>query len=603
MNEPAPFRTLLRSGFATGALVYGSVIGLLHVAHNRLGSVRDAVVLGAWTAVFFGLWMLAAFVVGALPAWLAGRRAIHPDQKSSCDARWWGLLLFHLAFWELFFLHGITYDHYPFGTLHSVWGMLGFLAVCALLILLGALILTELLFRLVRRAGRDTVVALAVVFVLAHALLALHYRGATSPSPAPDAGAAARAAAIHPADTGLRVMMVDLDGADWRVIQPLIEKGELPHFAEIVRRGTTGPLPTIKDSNSAVIWASIFTGKRPEQHQVLDFYRIHLPGMAGNGVYPVHRTFFKEIADLLTHVRLAEFNTVSRGELHALPLWEILDHLGVSIGIVDGFYYSFPALTPTTAGGYCVSYGTNLFYDQLVHEPGAARLGDAKLFVQPEDVFRTIKPFLEQPDFAWQSAALAKLFADRPQPRYVNLYSHEPDSVQHWFWKWYQPELFLNVRADDLARWGDEIPKRYRSFDAFLGTLLEKVDEKTVLLVVSDHGHSPTILHQSYYSQHRHGPPGIFLAVGGPVRAGQKLGPDASIYDVFPTVLHLLGLPVPQDGTGRVLQPILQPDFLLAHPPATIPTYDGLWQSPHAPGVASGLNQEELQKLKSLGYL
>src|SRR5262249_32384855 len=153
-------------------------------------------------------------------------------------------------------------------------------------------------------------------------------------------------------------------------------------------------------------------------------------------------------ADLLTHVGIAEFNTVSRGELHALPLWEILDHFGVSIGVVDGFYYSFPALTPSTAGGYVVSYGTDLFYSQLVHEPGSARLGDAKLFVEPEDVFRTIKPFLEQPDFAWQSQALGKLLAERPQPRYVNLYSHEPDSVQHWFWKWYQPELFLHVRAD-----------------------------------------------------------------------------------------------------------------------------------------------------------
>ncbi len=595
-----PLIRALRSALATGAVVYGSGVSLAHVAHNRLGSVRDALVLWIWCALLYGLWLATATLVGAVPAWWARRRAIDPDRRA-CDPRWWGLVFFHLVFWELFFLHGLTYDHYPFGTLHSVWGMLAFLAACAALVAGGVWLLSRLLYAVIVGTSHGLAVAMLTALGLAHGALALRFN-ATAPAvaaePSPTAGDA-----VHPVDTGLRVMQVDLDGADWRILQPLIDKGELPHFAEIVRRGTSGPLPTIKDSNSAVIWASIFSGKRPEQHQVLDFYRIHLPGMGGSGVFPVHRTFFKEIADLIAPLGLAERTAVSRGELHGLPVWEILDHYGVSVGVVDGFYYSFPALPMTTPGGFFVSYGADLFYGQLVHSPGSARLGDAKLFAQPEEVFREIKPFLEKPDFEWQSAALTQLLVDRPQPRYVNLYTHEPDSVQHWFWKWWQPELFLNVHTDDLARWGDEIPKRYRSFDAFLGTLLAKVDEHTVLLVVSDHGHSPTILHQSYYSQHRHGPPGIFLAVGGPVRAGQKLAPDASIYDVFPTVLYLLGLPVPQDATGKVLMPILSPEFLLAHPPATIPTYDDLWKSPHAPGAKSGLNDEELGKLKALGYI
>lgn len=598
-----PSISSLRAGFATGAIAYGSPIALAHVVHNRLDSVRDALVLWLWCAALYGAWLAAAGLVGAVPAWWARRRAIDPERTRAGDPRWWGLVLFHLAFWELFFLHGLTYDHYPFGTLHSVWGMLAFLAACAAVIALGVWALSRLLYALERAGSRRLVGALIALLALAHVALALRYR-ATAP-PIPPAPAADATAGIHPVDTGLRVMLVDLDGADWRVLQPLIDRGQLPHFAEIVRRGTSGPLPTIKDSNSAVIWASIFSGKRPDQHRVLDFYRIALPGMGGSGVFPVHRTFFKELADLLAPLGLADRTTMSRGELHGLPVWEILDHFGLSVGVVDGFYYSFPALPMATPGGFFVAYGTDAFYDQLVHSPGSARLADAKLFVQPEELFRTVKPFLERPDFFWQTGALAELLKTHPQPRFLNLYTHEPDSVQHWFWKWWQPELFLRVKADDLAKWGDEIPKRYRAFDAFLGTLLEKVDEKTVLMVVSDHGHSPTILHQSYYSQHRHGPPGIFLAVGGPVRAGQKLAVDAgaSIYDVFPTVLYLLGLPVPQDATGRVLQPALAPEFLVAHPPTTIPTYDGLWKSPHAPGVSSGLNREELEKLKALGYI
>ena len=39
------------------------------------------------------------------------------------------------------------------------------------------------------------------------------------------------------------------------------------------------------------------------------------------------------------------------------------------------------------------------------------------------------------------------------------------------------------------------------------------------------------------------------------------------------------------------------------NPRRTIPTYDGLWQSQHAPGAKSGLNREELDKLRALGYI
>ncbi len=591
----------LRSGLVTGALTYGSVISVAHVVHNDLGSPRDGLVLWAWCAALFGVWMAAMVLVGTIPAWWARRRALDPEHARNCDPRWWGLILFHLAFWELFFLHGLTYDHYPFGTLHSVWGMLAFLAACALLIALGVWILSRLVYPFVRGGSRALAVVVLAGFAVAHAA-ALVRGNARAPVPVVAAPPEV-AAAIHPADTGLRVMMVDLDGADWRVIKPLMDKGELPHFAEIIRRGTTGPLPTIKDSNSAVIWASIFSGKRPEQHGVQDFYRIRLAGMGGAGVFPVHRTFFKELVEALSPLGVIERNVMSRGELRAMPLWEILDHYGVSVGVMDGYYYSFPALRMSTPGGFFVSYGSDVFYGQLLHQPGSARLGDIHYFAQPEEVFREVKPFLEQPDFDWQAAALDQVLKDHPQPRFMNLYAHEPDSVQHWFWKWWQPELFLNVRAADLARWQDEIPKRYRSFDAELGKLLERVDEKTVLLVISDHGHSPTILHQSYYSQHRHGPPGIFLAVGGPVRPGQTLTGANSVFDVFPTVLYLLGLPVPQDAAGHVLESILDPAYVSAHPVSTVPTYEGLWASPHQPGASSGLNREELEKLKALGYI
>ena len=46
-----------------------------------------------------------------------------------------------------------------------------------------------------------------------------------------------------------------------------------------------------------------------------------------------------------------------------------------------------------------------------------------------------------------------------PAPRLVNFYTHQPDSDQHWFWKWYEPERFFNVKAKDLAEEGRHHPR------------------------------------------------------------------------------------------------------------------------------------------------
>jgi predicted AlkP superfamily phosphohydrolase/phosphomutase len=58
---------------------------------------------------------------------------------------------------------------------------------------------------------------------------------------------------------------------------------------------------------------------------------------------------------------------------------------------------------------------------------------------------------------------------------------------------------------------------------------------------------------------------GIFVAAGGPFRAGAAL--DApSLADVLPTALHLLDVALPDDLDGRVIEESLDPAYLAAHP-------------------------------------
>jgi hypothetical protein len=581
-------RNACAGGFLYGAVLYGPTLSLLHVVHNQLGSTRDALLVLLFFGLLYGLWSAAFFLAATLAVWPFSR----PESLERRGLRA-GLFVYNLFFWEVALLYGLTYDEAPFHPA-GAWGMVAVLALLAAGIAAGVSAVSWVLFRLlealVRRGwlGR-TVIVVAVLAVAAHSAAPLFTATARlRKEPPPN---------IAVADTGLKVVLVGLDGADWRVIQPMMEGGSLPVFAGMVRDGSTADLATIHHSNSAVIWASIYTGDAPDRHGVLDFYRIRFPGLASAGIFPLHRIFFKELADLVSPLGLTEQVPVDRFSLKASPpLWEIADRAGLSIGVTDAYFYSFPALKPSRPESWFFSYG----FDEYSSHPSRY----LELFAQPRNValYRSLRPILAGGDFKWQSGVLMKMLAEHPQPRFVNLYTHQPDSNQHWYWKWYQPDHFFGTAAR-LAENRDRIPGIYRDFDAFLAPLLAKVGPETVVIVVSDHGHSPTIVDR-LYSQHFHGPPGILLLQGGPVKHGKALD-GASIYDVYPTVLYLLGLPVPKDAEGKVLLEALDPRFVKAHPVRTVPTYRSLGLSPGLPHGSrdESMNEREIDKLRSLGYI
>ena len=66
-------------------------------------------------------------------------------------------------------------------------------------------------------------------------------------------------------------MLFELDGATWKVMRPLIDRGELPNIKGLMDRGVSGVLMSESPTISPKIWTCIFSGKRPEKHGV-DFF-------------------------------------------------------------------------------------------------------------------------------------------------------------------------------------------------------------------------------------------------------------------------------------------------------------------------------------------
>ncbi|RJP25469.1 MAG: hypothetical protein C4520_02380 [Candidatus Abyssobacteria bacterium SURF_5] len=108
----------------------------------------------------------------------------------------------------------------------------------------------------------------------------------------------------------------------------------------------------------------------------------------------------------------------------------------------------------------------------------------------------------------------------------------------------------------------------------------------------------------------RHSPPlsgmhrieGVFLAAG-PNFARRREIPAANIQDIAPTLLYLLGFPVPKEMDGRVLVEIFQDGYVEAHPIAydesTAEAFGGHGED------AYGAEDEEriIDSLRGLGYV
>jgi hypothetical protein len=146
------------------------------------------------------------------------------------------------------------------------------------------------------------------------------------------------------------------------------------------------------------------------------------------------------------------------------------------------------------------------------------------------------------------------------------------------------------------------VDRYYEFVDGLLARYLERMDEHTTLVVVSDHGFAYGRLR---VWGHDHGPDGILLLAGRSVRAGARLE-DVSIVDVAPTILGLMGMPTTREMEGQLIREAFTEGALASVPSGTIESYGG-HTAPVLPSrdtpQAAALTDETLRRLRVLGYI
>src|SRR6266511_1801022 len=67
-----------------------------------------------------------------------------------------------------------------------------------------------------------------------------------------------------------RILLIGWDGADWRILEPLLEQGALPNLQALIDRGQKDVLRSTVPTHSWAAWPSFLTGVDPADHGVYD---------------------------------------------------------------------------------------------------------------------------------------------------------------------------------------------------------------------------------------------------------------------------------------------------------------------------------------------
>lgn len=258
-----------------------------------------------------------------------------------------------------------------------------------------------------------------------------------------------------------KVYVIGFDGASWRFIEPLLRRGEMPHFQRLMEEGSHGELLSTIPFQSAAAWVTFMTGKNSGKHGVYmfndyDALSYSYAGRTANSRYFSGQTIFDIVGQLGGTVAAIRVPIT-------YPAWP------VSGIMVSGF--PTPGDTPDS------------FY------PAALR----------EEVGRVAQP--DEPDFRLLSteeqvrslegqmdrmSALVSSLIERPTDLFMVVH-RVPDPVHHFFLKFVDQRTPAYTSAE-AQRWGDVVNRFYRRMDTALGETLAHVSPEDTILVISDHG-------------------------------------------------------------------------------------------------------------------
>ena len=435
-----------------------------------------------------------------------------------------------------------------------------------------------------------------------------------------------------------RLIMLGFDGMTDRLFREGLARHELPAFEALLERGAVGRLHTCCEANSPVVWSTIYSGMPPEKHGIEGFVT-----RAEKTGEPIMYTWRQVRVPRLWDILL------QRGQKSVLANLLLLNPVQDAVGL-------FPDLTGRVLTIWkrifrvhprlTVVYHRESDYvsHQWWHDYDPAPFRAAGWSIDPEEI-EFDGPRLAQAyrnlDI-WVAAALVMagpdtivlinsdhgfgdaIYSDRAvlangseltrltappgfrscgmAPAGEVLFCADPQTNPRFFADQLRQArtpagglLFAKVEDRSQPEF-DDGGSRLVAIHAYFNprVMKDSFENDQPILIGERNIFARSFLFRATTSGD-HRDEGLIFLAGAGIRPGATFAANASVYDVMPTALAILGLPIARDMPGRVLNEV----FVTPPQPTYLATYGGL-TTERADQPAS---PRDLEALRTLSYL
>ena len=362
-----------------------------------------------------------------------------------------------------------------------------------------------------------------------------------------------------PVSIAPRLLMIGIDGLDWRVVARLVAAEKLPNIASLLREGRSYQMDNLGMRVSSEIWTTIYTSVPVRENGIDGFLRWNFAGVRDPIVtlpkFGVHTVFLIErILRVLSPVGPWSSTVVNNTYITAPLFWTRLSQAGRKVLAVTPLPMQ---LVPEKLDGTFVVPSRDAFF---AFGPGGA-------LSFPHPAASPTSPRGIMRDELHRLRTAVGLLRSQHYDAAV-YYAHVVDGVSHLRWDFASPGFIKHDRGAAAIEASSflqtEIAAAYLQADATVGQLIEAFGKPATVVLVSDHGWE--------FSEYEHfaSPFGMFVVSPAPAPGYAGVIPATRI---APMLLGIAGV----DANARSAPPEFWPNVLQ--------------------------DQELLKRLKALGYL